>query len=74
MVLEGRFTTPGAGSAIIRSLQVHDPKQYWGLEDFMNVSPTGVTNAVNLSLFMVNVATVSGLTAISVTQTIVFLT
>jgi hypothetical protein len=33
-----------------------DAKQYWGLEDFMNVTPTGVTNAVNLSLFMVNVA------------------
>src|SRR5215831_10460465 len=33
-----------------------DAKQYWGLEDFMNVPPTGVTNAANLSLFMVNVA------------------
>src|SRR6266478_2128733 len=33
-----------------------DDKQYWGLEDFMNVTPTGVTNAANLSLFMVNVA------------------
>jgi len=33
-----------------------DAKQYWGLEDFMNVTPTGVINAVNLSLFMVNVA------------------
>jgi len=33
-----------------------DTKQYWGLEDFMNVTPTGVTNAANLSLFMVNVA------------------
>jgi putative transposase len=33
-----------------------DAKQYWGLEDFMNVTPTGVTNAANLSLFMVNVA------------------
>ncbi len=33
-----------------------DAKQYWGLEDFMNVSPTAVTNAANLSLFMVNVA------------------
>jgi putative transposase len=33
-----------------------DAKQYWGLEDFMNVTPTGVTNATNLSLFMVNVA------------------
>lgn len=33
-----------------------DAKQYWGLEDFMNVTATGVTNAANLSLFMVNVA------------------
>ena len=33
-----------------------DAKQYWGLEEFMNVTPTGVTNAANLSLFMVNVA------------------
>ncbi len=33
-----------------------DAKQSWGLEDFMNVTPTGVTNAANLSLFMVNVA------------------
>jgi len=31
-----------------------DAKQYWGLEDFMNISPTAVTNAANLSLFMVN--------------------
>jgi putative transposase len=33
-----------------------DAKQSWGLEDFMNVTPTGVTNAANLALFMVNVA------------------
>ena len=33
-----------------------DAKPYWGLEDFMNVTPTGVTNAANLSLFMVNVS------------------
>ena len=33
-----------------------DAKQYWGLEDFMNVNPTAVTNAANLSLFMVNVS------------------
>jgi putative transposase len=33
-----------------------DAKQYWGLEDFMNVTPAGVTNAANLSLCMVNVA------------------
>ncbi|SRR5882762_4920727 len=31
-------------------------KKYQILEDFMNVTPTGVTNAANLSLFMVNVA------------------
>jgi putative transposase len=33
-----------------------DAKQYWGLEDFMNVAQTPVTNAANLSLFMVNLA------------------
>jgi putative transposase len=33
-----------------------EAKQYWGLEDFMNITPTGVTNAASLSLFMVNVA------------------
>jgi putative transposase len=33
-----------------------DAKQYWGLEDFMNVTPVGVTNAANLALFMVNMA------------------
>jgi len=33
-----------------------DAKQYWGLEDFMNIKQTPVTNAANLSLFMVNVA------------------
>ena len=31
-----------------------DAKQYWGLEDFMNVTEIAVTNAVNLSFFMVN--------------------
>jgi putative transposase len=33
-----------------------DAKQYWGLDDFMNIKETAVTNAANLSLFMVNVA------------------
>src|SRR6266704_1009531 len=33
-----------------------DAQQYWGLEDFMNVTPTGVYNAANLALFMVNVS------------------
>jgi putative transposase len=31
-----------------------DAKQYWGLDDFMNVKETAVTNAANLSFFMVN--------------------
>ena len=34
-----------------------DAKQYWGLEDFMNVKPTPVSNAANLSMFMVNLST-----------------
>ena len=33
-----------------------DAKQFWGLEDFMNVKSTAVTNAANLSLFMVNLS------------------
>ena len=33
-----------------------DAKQYWGLEDFMTVTETAVTNAANLSLFMVNIS------------------
>jgi hypothetical protein len=35
-----------------------DAKQFWGLEDFMNVTQTAVTNAANLSLFMVDVSQV----------------
>jgi putative transposase len=31
-----------------------DAKQYWGLEDFMNIKETAVTNPANLSFFMVN--------------------
>jgi len=33
-----------------------DAKQFWGLEDFMNIKYTPVTNSANLSLFMVNVS------------------
>lgn len=33
-----------------------DAKQYWGLEDFMNVKKTPVNNAVNLAFFMVNIS------------------
>jgi putative transposase len=35
-----------------------DAKQFWGLEDFMNVTQTAVTNAAYLALFMVNVSQV----------------
>ena len=31
-----------------------DAKQYWGLEDFMNIKEVAVTNAVNLAFFMGN--------------------
>ena len=33
-----------------------DAKQFWGLEDFMNVNKTPVNNAANFSMFMVNVS------------------
>jgi len=35
-----------------------DAKQFWGLEDFMNVSQNAVTNAANQALFMVDVSQV----------------
>ena len=35
-----------------------DAKQFWGLEDFMSVRQVPVTNAINLSLFMVNLSQV----------------
>jgi len=35
-----------------------DALQYWGLEDFMNIQEVPVTNAINLSLFMVNLSQV----------------
>jgi putative transposase len=37
-------------------LNFREAKQSWGLADFMNVTPLGVTKAANLSLCMVNVA------------------
>jgi IS4 transposase len=33
-----------------------DAKQFWGLEDFMNITETADTNAANLSLFMGNLS------------------
>jgi putative transposase len=54
------LTPPGAAEFVICDHTIEfnfrEAKQYWGLEDFMNITPTGVTNAANLSLFMVNVA------------------
>jgi putative transposase len=35
-----------------------DAKQYWGLDDFMNVKEQAVTNAANLAFFMVNFSSV----------------
>jgi putative transposase len=35
-----------------------DAKQYWGLDDFMNVTQTAVTNAAQLAFFMVNFSAV----------------
>ena len=35
-----------------------DAKQHWGLEDFMTVTEIGVSNAANLSLFMVSLSAV----------------
>jgi len=35
-----------------------DAKQYWGLDDFMNVKEQAVTNAANLSFFLVNFSSV----------------
>jgi len=35
-----------------------DAKQYWGLDDFMNVKEQAVINAANLSFFMVNFSSV----------------
>ena len=33
-----------------------DAKQHWGMEDFMNVTEQGVTNAANLAFLMVNLS------------------
>lgn len=35
-----------------------DAKQYWGLDDFMNVKQEAVTNAAHLSFFMVNFSSI----------------
>jgi hypothetical protein len=35
-----------------------DAKQYWGLDDFMNIKEVAVTNAASLSFFMVNFSSI----------------
>ena len=35
-----------------------DAKQYWGLDDFMTIKEVAVTNAANLSFFMVNFSSI----------------
>ena len=35
-----------------------DAKEFWGLEDFMNIKKDAVENAANLSMFMVNVSNI----------------
>lgn len=35
-----------------------DAKQFWGLEDFMNIKHTPLTNAANLAFFMVNLSSI----------------
>jgi len=50
---------PREGWWHVRQLQCvnfRDAKQYWGLEDFMNVNARPVYNGANLAMFMVNVS------------------
>lgn len=57
--VQTRRTVPIAIDQIIRcasEFNFRDAKQFWGLEDFMNVTQTAVTNAANLALFMVNLS------------------
>jgi putative transposase len=37
-------------------LNFRGAKQYWGVEDFMNVGPTAVNNAAHLAVLMGNIA------------------
>jgi len=46
----------GNSPSAFNELNFRDAKQSWGLEDFLNITPTGVTQAANLALCLVNVA------------------
>ena len=51
-------TEIGEGISFQIEFNFRDAKQYWGLEDFMNIKQTPLYNAVNLSFFMVNLSQV----------------
>jgi putative transposase len=38
---------------LLEVFDFRDAKQYWGLEDFMTIKATKVSNAANFSMFMV---------------------
>ncbi len=52
--MTGSSTTINCASQI--EFNFRDAKQFWGLEDFMNVKERPIANAVGLSLFMVNLS------------------
>ncbi len=43
-----------------------DAKQYWELDDFINIKESPICNAANLAFFMLNVAHILRLKVISV--------
>jgi putative transposase len=54
-----RSAAPGGDSYSLRcqlELNFRAAKQYWGVEDFMHITPLGVPKAANGALCMVNVA------------------
>ena len=62
--ISGTYRLPATGWRLAESrdhtieFNFRDAKQYWGLEDFMNVKELPVTNAANLAFCMVNLAQV----------------
>ena len=56
LTLEAASLVDDDGLRFQSAFHFRDAKQYGGLEDFMHVTPTGVTHAAHLSVFMVSVA------------------
>jgi hypothetical protein len=52
----GEIYKPYLSSTESSKLSCSKCKQFWGLEDFMNIKKNQVHNAVNLSMFMVNLS------------------